>query len=185
MDGLNTQEASLPIAGRPSRWLNPAAALLIVLTVASVVRSEEYVEEFESDQPSWKLRKSSGTLEKGSDQSRLVDSKQAFRGNGAERLVFRAASGPTQLVLDHELPVAQAIDELKLKLQVRATGGAIRIGLRVVFPRQADPRSPSKKLKTVLYGDSYTKIGSWQELKVGTTAKSDRKSTRLNSSHRT
>ncbi|GDY09494.1 hypothetical protein LBMAG52_29800 [Planctomycetia bacterium] len=171
MDGLNTQEASLPIAGRPSRWLTHGVALLLVLASAVTSLADEHLEGFEDEQPSWSLRQSDRTLEKDSQQTRLTNSKLAYRGNGVEQLVFRTTSGPTQLVLDHKLPVAQAIDDLKLKLHVRATGGAVRIGLRVVFPRQNDPRTPAKQLKTVLYGDSYTKVGSWQELKVGTSIK--------------
>ena len=67
--------------------------------------------------------------------------------------------------------MAQVIDDLKLKLMVRGTGGSIRVGVRVVFPRQIDPRTSGSQLKTVLYGDTYTKIGSWQELTVQTTSK--------------
>lgn len=171
MDGLNTQEASFPIADRPSRWLTHGVALLLVLASAVTAQADEYLEGFEDEQPSWKLRQADSTLEKNSQQSRLTNSKLAYRGNGAEQFVFRTSGGPTQLVLDHKLPAAQAIDDLKLKLHVRATGGAVRIGLRVVFPRQSDPRAPAKQLKTVLYGDSYSKTGSWQELKVGTSIK--------------
>ena len=171
MDGLNTQEASLPSAGQPTRWLIHGMALLLGLTSACTAMADEHIEGFEDDQPSWKLRRSDRMLEKNSQQTRLTNSKLAFRGNGVEQFVFRATGSPTQLVLDHELPVAQAIDDLKLKLHVRATGGAVRLGLRVVFPRQNDPRAPAKQLKTVLYGDSYTEVGSWQELKVGTSTK--------------
>ncbi len=171
MDGLNTQEASLPIAGRPSRWLAHGVSLLLVLTSAFTALADEHIEGFEDEQPSWKLRQSDSTLEKNSQQMRLTNSKLAFRGNGVEQFVFRTTGSPTQLVLDHKLPVAQAIDDLKLKLHVRATGGAVRIGLRVVFPRQSDPRAPDKQLKSVLYGESYSKVGSWQELKVGTSIK--------------
>lgn len=171
MDELNTQEASLPIAGRPSRWLIHGVLLLLVLASAFTALADEHIDGFEDDQPSWNLRRADSTLEKNSQQARLKNSKLAYRGNGVEQFVFRTTGGPTQLVLDHKLPEAQAIDDLKLKLHVRATGGAVRIGLRVVFPRQNDPRAPAKQLKTVLYGDSYTKVGSWQELKVGTSIK--------------
>lgn len=154
-------------------------ALLLAMATAFTAIADEYVDGFEDDQPSWKLRQADGTLEKNSQQARLTNSKLAFRGNGAEQFVFRTTGSPTQLVLDHKLPVAQAIDDLKLLLQVRMTGGAARIGLRVVFPRQTDPRSPTKQLKTVVYGDLITKAGSWQELKVGTPIKALQEQVRL------
>ncbi len=178
MDGLNTQETSFPIAGRPTRWPIHGLALLLGLTSAWTAMADEHIEGFEDGQPSWKMRRSDSTLEKSSQQTRLTNSKLAFRGNGVEQFVFRTTGSPTQLVLDHELPVAQAIDDLKLKMHVRATGGAVRIGLRVVFPRQSDPRVPAKQLKTVLYGDSYTKVGSWQELIVGISTKAMQKEKR-------
>lgn len=168
---MNTQQASFPIADRPNRWLAQVLVLFFGLSFACAANADDHIEGFEDEQPSWKLRRSDTTLEKNSQQTRLTNSKLAFRGNGVEQFVFRTTGSPTQLVLDHELPMAQAIDDLKLRLHVRATGGAIRIGLRVVFPQQSDPRAPAKPLKAVLYGDSYTKVGSWQELKVGTSTK--------------
>ena len=179
MDGLNTQEASLPIANRPNHWLIHGIALLLGLTSTVTAPADEHIEGFEDDQPSWKLRQADRTLEKSSQQTRLTNSKLAFKGNGVEQFVFRTTGSPTRLVLDHALPVAQAIDDLKLNLRVRMTGGAARIGLRVVFPRQNDPRAPAKQLKCTVYGDSYSKVGSWQELTVGTSTKALQEEKRL------
>lgn len=170
MDGLNTQESSSQTAAGLVRRLTGGIALLLVLMVAVSSPAEQHVEDFEDDQPSWKLRVSEGTLE-NVEHRRLTNSKSAYRGERAEYFAFRAGNGPTQIVLDHKLPVAQAIDDLKLKLMVRATGGAVNIGLRVVFPRQTDPRTNGQQLKVVLRGDLYTKIEKWQELTVGTPTK--------------
>ena len=178
MDGLNTQEVSQAFARRPVRWLIRAAVLLAMLTSALAAHADEYVEDFESDQNSWKLRQSDNSLD-AVQQTRLTNSKFAYEGSGVEKFVFKASSGPTQIVLDHKLPVAQAINDLKLNLHVRANGGKVRIGLRVVFPKQVDPRSPTQQLKTVVRGDSYNKAGSWQELKVGTPTKALQEQMRL------
>lgn len=170
MDGLNTQEASPLNADRPGRWRILALMLSLLLTATLSTRADEFHEDFESDQTTWKLRQSAASLE-AMQQTRQTNSKLAAQGNVAEKFVFRTSRGPTELVLDHKLPIAQAAEDLKLKLFVRATGGSVRLGLRVVFPRQADPRAPDKQLKTVIYGDSYAKVGSWQELTVGTPLK--------------
>ena len=178
MDGLNPQEASHALARQPIRWLIRGVSLFVVLASVMTALADEYVEDFEGDQPSWKLRQSGSSLE-GVQQTRLSNAKQADSGDGVEKFVFRVASGPTQIVLDHKLPVAQAIDDLKLKLKVRTSGSAIRIGLRVVFPRQTDPRSPKQQLKTVLHGDSYSLTGKWQELTVATSSKALQEQIRL------
>ncbi len=169
MDGLFTQEAT-PQTAKPCCWLCGGIALWLSLT-ALTARSEEHVDGFEDEQPSWKFRVVEGELEPV-DQRRLMNSKVAYLGDGAEYFMLRSNRGPGRIILEQKLPVAQVIDDLKFKLMLRGTGGLIRVGVRVVFPRQTDPRANGSQLKTVLYGDTYTKTGSWQELTVQTTSKS-------------
>ena len=168
MDGLFTQQAT-PQTAKPRCWLCGCLALWLSLT-ALTARSEEHVDGFEDDQTSWSFRVAEGDLAPP-DQRRLMNPKAAYRGDGAEYFMFRSNGGPARIILEHKLPVAQVIDNLNLKLMVRGTGSSIRLGLRVVFPRQTDPRTSGSQLKTVLYGDTYTKLGSWQELTVQTTSK--------------
>ncbi len=144
--------------------------MLFLSLTALTARSEEHVDGFEDEQTSWKFRVAEGELA-ATDQRRLTNSKLAYRGAGAEYFMLRCNRGPGRIILEHSLPVVQVIDDLKLKLMLRGTGGSIRVGVRVVFPRQTDPRTSGSQLKTVLYGDSYTKTGSWQSLTVQTTAK--------------
>lgn len=169
MDGLLKQNAS-PQAARPRWWLSGFVALWLSFA-ALATRSEEHVDGFEDDQISWKIRIAEGELAAPPDQRRLTKSKVPYRGEGAEYFLFRSNPGSVRIILEHKLPYAQVIDDLKLKLMVRGTGGSIRAGVRVVFPRQTDPLTNGAQLKTVLYGDSYTKTGSWQELTVQTTKK--------------
>jgi hypothetical protein len=168
MDELFKPIATLQ-ASKPTCWLAVTATLWLSL-VAPTAWSAEHVNGFEDDQPSWTFRVTEGELAPP-DQRRLTNSKVAYRGNGAEYFMLRSIRGPARVIFEHKLPVAQVIDDLKLKLMVRGTGGTMRVGVRVVFPRQIDPRTNGLQLKTVLYGDSYTKIGSWQELTVQTTSK--------------
>ncbi len=176
MDGSFTQEAT-PRTARPRCWLWGCVALWLSLS-ALTARSDEHVDGFEDDQTSWSLRIAEGELAPP-DQRRLKNPKAAFRGDGAEYFMLRSNRGPARIILEHKLPVAQVIDDLKLKLMVRGTGGSIRVGVRVVFPRQTDPRTSGSQLKTVFYGDTYTKLGSWQELTVQTTSKAIQEQSRL------
>src|SRR5262249_8908840 len=116
-----------------------------------------------------------GSLEKV-EQRRVTST--SFKGNGAEFFVFRVANGPTTVMLDHKLPVARAIGELRLKLLVRSTTNGATVGLRVIFPRQTDPRS-GQPLRLVLRGEPYTQTPKWQGLEVGTADKALQEQMRL------
>lgn len=170
MDGLFTKETRESHVAKPRFWLWRLAVLLLSFAPSGVASANDYVDGFEEPEPSWKFRVLDGVLD-AVEQRRVTDSKSAVQGQSAEHFVFRSATRQTRIVLHQKLPEAQAIDDLALKLKVRATGGAFRIGVRLVFPQQTDPRSPGVQLKALLYGESYAKVGSWQELKVGTAAK--------------
>ncbi len=104
------------------------------------------------------------------------------QGTGAEYFVFHVLNGPTTILLDHRLPVARAIDDVKLKLMVRSNKNGTTVGLRVVFPRQTDPRTDSsaaQQLKLSLRGKTYTQSPKWQELNVGVTTKNLQEQCRL------
>jgi hypothetical protein len=168
MDGLFPPKSPPRTTWRQG-WLSSLVALLVAL-FATWACAEDHVDGFEGEPAPWKVRVVEGELAV-QDQRRLNEPKVAYRGDGAEYFLLKSARGPVRVLLEHKLPVAQVIDDLKVKLMVRGTGGSIRAALRVVFPRQTDPRKSGAQLKCVLYGDTYTKAGEWQELKVQTTSK--------------
>ncbi|HLQ45337.1 MAG TPA: hypothetical protein VK137_11450, partial [Planctomycetaceae bacterium] len=156
-------------------WLWVGAVLCLGLIDGSHVWAEEHVENFDTQQPTWKIRVLEGSLERV-DQRRVTTG--SVQGDGAEYFGFRVVNGPTSVIMDHKLPVARAISELKLKLVVRSTTNGATVGLRVGFPRQTDPRS-GQPLKLVLRGETYTRTPKWQALEVGTAEKGLQEQMRL------
>lgn len=178
MDGLSRRATRGRSIIKPGRRLPTAIGVVALLVVVVSSLAEDHVNSFDGEQPTWRVRVSDDALSK-LDQRRIVDPSVATHGDAAEYFLFQAKRGPTQLFLDHQLPTAQVVDDLKCRLLVRGTGGAIRIGVRLVFPRQTDPRTSDVPLRTMIFGDTYTKIGQWQELSVVTSSKAVQDQMRL------
>ncbi len=171
MDGSTRQRTRRRSLSERALWLWMGLALLTILNPARRGSADEHVEGFDDSRPTWTLRISEGSVENVTHE-RVTSGMH--RGSGAEHFAFRVARGPTTVILDHKLPVARAIDDLHLKLMVRSTTNGPTIGMRVVFPRQTDPRSDlslAQQLKLTLHGEKYTQTGKWQSLEVRVTEK--------------
>lgn len=119
----------------------------------------DFAEGFEGEQPSWSVHQDKSSLQVVAH--RRV-SQVKFGGEACEGLQLVAREGSV-LRLEHELPAALAIDDLKLSVRVRSNRAGGRLLLRAVFPHQIDPRT-RQPLTIYLRGDSYTEAGRWQEL---------------------
>ncbi len=139
----------------------------VVFGFALIGRADDHVDGFDDSQPTWRVRVSEGAIDRV-DQRRVTDG--SYRGEAAEYFAFHVSGGPTTVVLDHKLPSARVIDDLKLRLMLRSNANGATIGLRVVFPKQNDPRTRTEQpLKILLHGDAYTKAPQWQALEATTT----------------
>ncbi len=151
----------------------------LTLIHSATCLAEDFIEGFETPKVSWNLRVADGEIQRVEHQ-RVTSG--TYQGNGAEHFSFYVTSGPTTVVLDHKLPVARAIDDVKLKLMVRSNRNGSTLGFRVVFPRQSDPRTDSsstQQLKLSLRGETYTQSPKWQVLNVGVTTKTLQEQSRL------
>lgn len=134
------------------------ALLLLGLTVA-VCAAREHVDGFDGDQISWKLTH---------DKSLHVLAHRrhhttAYHGSGSENIVVETSLPLALLQLEQPLPPSRVIEELRLSLWVRSNRDGATLAVRVVFPRQKDPRTDAP-LAVLVEGDSYTKPGTWQKL---------------------
>lgn len=170
----------------PKRLLARSIVVLFCLVELLVTRyelatccAEEFAEDFETPKVSWSLRSVEGEPQRV--EHRRVASG-AYHGEGAEYFAFRVSGAPISVVLEHKLPVARAIDDVRLKLMVRSSRNGSTVGLRVVFPRQFDPRTDataSQQLKLSLRGETYSQAPKWQELKASVNTKSLQEQCRL------
>ncbi len=163
-------ETGLPLAETARAIVGPfclrfAAAWLacgVVGWLTVVCCASEHFEGFDGKLTSWKIRVADGSLDRVEHRR---DETGAFRGTRAEAIGWQVLQGPATVVLEHKLPPARALDDLKLSLMVRSSS-AMTLSLRVVFPRQIDPRN-GQVLKLTLRGGKYSKLSDWQLVEVG------------------
>lgn len=156
-------------------WVVVPLGLTVIAAAAAAAFATEHHNGFDDEKPTWNVRVANGELA-SSNRQRVKNG--AFRGASAEAFTFQVQRGPTTLLLDHKLPVSRAIDDVKLSLMIRSNGGAVTAGMRVVFPRQIDPRN-EQQLKCMLRGDSYSQAERWQRLQIVVSSKSLQEQQRL------
>jgi hypothetical protein len=109
----------------------------------------------------------------GEDLARFVRShvrtqQDARSGESCEQLVFQAP----QIVPDQKVAIdvseSRVFDELTASMWVRSNCQTLRLGVRVRFPHQIDPRT-GEPLAVDVVGDQYTQPREWQRLKCRTT----------------
>ncbi len=123
-------------------------------------------DSFESPEPSWRLVQSDCTARVVS-QRRVHDEA---RHGAAEQVQFTAERG-SFAYLACSVPPAAVIAELAPSLWVKCDRAGVQMMARVVLPRTADP-SGRGPLTTLLDGQMYSDVGSWEKLAVPDLAKS-------------
>jgi hypothetical protein len=119
-------------------------------------------DSFESAQPSWRLAEKDG-------QAKVIDHHRSFEhphsGQTCEtlRLEFGQA---TKVYLSHEVTPSRVISELSPQVWVRADRPGVQFLTRVVLPQTPSPTRQGSSLTTLLHGNFYTDVGSWQKLAI-------------------
>ena len=156
-------------AARPTRIAWPLVLSLAVGLVGAraddnVDRSGFYRNGFEDANTSWEVAKRLP----GPTVSALRHGQDVHSGAVAEQFVVLSRQPVAKVQFSHELPQSRAFDEVTGSLWVRCDELGLRVGLQLRFPDQIDPRS-GKPLVTILYGDSYSAQGEWQQLRCRTS----------------
>lgn len=135
--------------------------------LAGQVCAEDYRQGFDDETPNWITRydKSQVQILHHGGQSEVV-----LKGDRSERLVIESQKQAVTFQLEHQLPAARSISDLKLQVWLRASYPGAALWLRVVYPHETDPRT-GKVLSTFLRGDTYSKTAEWQRLVCGTPTK--------------
>jgi len=132
------------------------ASLLFFLAAAAWA---DYRNSFETAEVSWQLADADSPV-------RLVvhqrDYRVAHSGHASEQIGITAGRG-TYIYLVHPIDRARVIAEWGPSLWVQADRPGMQLMARVVLPRSRDPRTDSP-VTTLLRGDIYERVGSWQQL---------------------
>lgn len=140
---------------------------LLGLFLAGTVRGEDYRQGFDDLTPNWALHYDKSAIQV---VRQAGQSEQRVRGERAEALTLHCAAQTADVQLEHELPAARAIEDLKLHVWFKTNHPGAGLFLRLVFPNETDPGT-GKVLSTFLRGDGYTKAGEWQKLECGCAKK--------------
>ncbi len=121
----------------------------------------DHSDSFEGAQPSWRLAEADCGVRVLAHQRTFRD---AQHGSGSEFIRLTAGKG-TKLYFTYTLGKAPVIAEFAPSLWIKASRPNVQFMARVVLPRAKDPRT-GQNLTTLLRGDMYTEVGTWQRLTV-------------------
>ncbi|RMG35058.1 MAG: hypothetical protein D6725_13220 [Planctomycetota bacterium] len=93
------------------------------------------------------------------------DRQVAHEGDRSEQFVFQLPVGRAPLQLQHELPPARVIEDLRASVWVLGDRPGLQIALRIVFPHQTDPAT-DEPAAVLVRGEQYVTAGKWQRLTV-------------------
>jgi len=119
------------------------------------------------------------TLERGQCKATILAHQRnahvVAEGAASEQLVFSThqLEPPAQLI--YPVPEALVFDELTASLAIQTSLQGVRIGVRLRFPHQIDPRT-RQPLSVDLLGEATNQVGEWQRIACRTsdTAVADR-----------
>jgi hypothetical protein len=129
-------------------------------------QAETFSERFTGPNPSWQLKQS----EQG---SRIMTHRRspAHGKEGVGEFLRVETDRPDQKIrVEHPLPKARVLNEVEVKLWVKADRPGIRTYLRVVLPDCEDPAS-GQPLAMLIPGDVLEEAGQWQQLACRTDDK--------------
>ncbi|MEM8735490.1 MAG: hypothetical protein AAGG44_14750, partial [Planctomycetota bacterium] len=119
------------------------------------------VDSFEGGDPRWVLVESDCQASLESQGISLI----APHGGQTSELLEMSCGHGTQALLAYPIEPCAILNEFTPSIWTRCSSSRIQIGARVIFPFAAHPITKGR-LTAVLWGDSYSNPGSWQEIKV-------------------
>jgi hypothetical protein len=127
---------------------------------------------FESVSPSWRI--SAETTETAQLRRHERTPTQVHSGRWAEYIQLDAIRRDERIFIEHALPPALVFEELTASVWVHSNRPGVKLGVRIVFPNQIDPRT-NRPLTADLFGSEYTTPRRWQQLTCRTTETEVRK----------
>jgi hypothetical protein len=95
-----------------------------------------------------------------------ITNEQFHDGERSEFIRVKAEQG-SFIHYTFEVGRAPIIDELSVRIWIRANRPGTQLLARVVFPKERDPKDPQKPLTALIHGDVCDRAGRWQPLQIG------------------
>jgi hypothetical protein len=144
--------------------LHGLVALLVFFILPITARAQQiHRNSFETGTPVWVK----GTSDSQYDvKEHASTDRVAHEGRRSEYLSLDIKAGTT---LHYQYVVGKAPigEELFASVYLKANRPDLQIMARVVLPNERDPNNLEYRLTTYLRGDTYTKVGQWQQLRIG------------------
>jgi hypothetical protein len=143
-----------------------AVALLFVCGGAGQLLAADFESDFDGLGKSWQVHC------READARLTIHERRRDVGHrgGAELIRLKVARDNVPLRFEHDVPVAQVLDELEAKLWIRSDRAGAVLALRIGFRGLTDPETGTP-LSTIVTGDPYLTPGQWQQLTCRTSDK--------------
>ena len=140
------------------------ASLVAVMVLAAAVPSRVPAavhEGFETPEVSWRVGDADVAYRVESHQRIQTD---AHSGHGSEQIQI-TGNGGSYVYFAYDIGSARIVAELTPSVWIKANRPGLQILARVILPNTIDPRT-GHPVATLIRGDSYNAVGSWQQLRL-------------------
>jgi hypothetical protein len=141
----------------------PILVFLFAILCAGIACGEEFSYPHEDVESSWRVRPVPGSTLRVSGQRRQATI--VHQGRFAEQLDVMCFRDGEYGQIEHPIPPARAIEDLRATLAFRSNRLGATVGFRAVLPRETDPRT-GQPLTFLIKGETYQSQGQWQTLTV-------------------
>lgn len=93
----------------------------------------------------------------------ILDDKVAHTGQRSEQIRIAAQPG-SHIYYWYALPKAEIIEDIKISVWLRANRPGLKLGARVVLPKERNAKNLDQPVTLLLTGDTYGLSGEWQQL---------------------
>jgi hypothetical protein len=139
-----------------------AAALVVLwLMIFASLAHAQFRDGYESPDPTWKLANADCGVRVATHKRTF---EQAHGGASSEHLRLIAGQG-THVYYTLPIDRSPIIDETHCSLWLKSDRARLQLLARVVLPRSLDERT-GKPITTLIQGNEYGEIGTWQQLQV-------------------
>jgi hypothetical protein len=122
---------------------------------------------FETSRTSWTKGSADAAYE---ETAHDMTDQAAHEGQRSEHIQIKSQDG-SHIYYYYSTANAPIVDELTMSVWVKSSNPGIQLMARVVLPKEPNPASLQDRLTTVIRGDVYRKVGSWQRLEIGRPVK--------------